>query len=76
MAVIGAAMLVVTAFTPHATWSLWLTPATFLVWGQSSSLSAPMRGVPRGYITIHAAEVGGSCRHGVERHRQLGRSVG
>ncbi len=33
MAVIGAAMLVVTAFTPHATWSLWLTPATFLVWG-------------------------------------------
>lgn len=33
IAVIGAAMLVATAFAPHATWSLWLTPATFLVWG-------------------------------------------
>jgi len=31
--VIGAAMLVATAFTPHATWSLWLTPATVVVWG-------------------------------------------
>ena len=30
---IGAAMLVATAFAPHATWSLWLSPATFLVWG-------------------------------------------
>jgi cytochrome c-type biogenesis protein CcmH/NrfF len=33
IAAIGAAMLVSTAFAPHATWSLWLSPATFLVWG-------------------------------------------
>jgi energy-coupling factor transporter transmembrane protein EcfT len=26
-------MLVATAFAPHATWSFWLTPATWLVWG-------------------------------------------
>src|SRR5260370_2187903 len=33
IAVIGAAMLVATAFAPHATWSLWLSSATFVVWG-------------------------------------------
>ena len=33
IAVIGAAMLVATAFAPQATWSMWLSPATFLVWG-------------------------------------------
>src|SRR5260221_10962016 len=32
-AVIGAAMLVATAFAPHATWSMWLPPATDVVWG-------------------------------------------
>jgi cytochrome c-type biogenesis protein CcmH/NrfF len=26
-------MLAATAFAPQATWSLWLTPATVLVWG-------------------------------------------
>jgi cytochrome c-type biogenesis protein CcmH/NrfF len=31
--VISAGMLVATAFAPHATWSLWLTPATYLVAG-------------------------------------------
>jgi hypothetical protein len=31
--VIGAATLVVTAFAPHANWSLWLAPASFLVAG-------------------------------------------
>jgi cytochrome c-type biogenesis protein CcmH/NrfF len=31
--VIALAMLVATAFAPHATWSMWLTPATFLVAG-------------------------------------------
>lgn len=33
IAVIGVVLLVATAFAPHATGSLWLTPATFLVWG-------------------------------------------
>src|SRR5258708_35895607 len=33
IAVIGAAMLVATAFAPHAEWSSWLSAATFLVWG-------------------------------------------
>jgi len=32
VAVVGAAMLVATAFAPHTTWSSWLTPAAFLVW--------------------------------------------
>jgi cytochrome c-type biogenesis protein CcmH/NrfF len=31
--VVGAAMLVVTAFAPHAIWPLWLTPVAFVVWG-------------------------------------------
>ena len=75
MAVIGAAMLVATGFAPHTEWSSWLAPATFVVGGRSSSFSASMRGVPRADITIQAAEVGGSCRHGVERHHQPGRSV-
>jgi cytochrome c-type biogenesis protein CcmH/NrfF len=26
-------MFAASAFTPHATWSLWLTPATFVVGG-------------------------------------------
>jgi len=30
--VIGAALLLVNAFL-HASWSLWLTPAAFVVWG-------------------------------------------
>jgi hypothetical protein len=31
--VIGVGMLAATAFAPHATWPLWLTPATFVAWG-------------------------------------------
>src|SRR5260221_3815090 len=46
------------------------------VGGRSSSFSASTRGVPGGYITIHAAEVGGSCRHGLEFQQQTRLSVG
>ena len=30
---VGVGMFVATAFAPHATWSLWLAPAMFLVYG-------------------------------------------
>jgi hypothetical protein len=58
--VIGTGMIVITAFASHAPWSMWLTPATFVVGGAIFLFSASMRDVPRADITIQAAEVGGS----------------
>lgn len=68
---IGVGMLAATAFAPHATWPLWLTPATLVVWGRSSSFSASMRGGPRADITIQAAEVGGTKTMTARRARSL-----
>lgn len=55
IAVIGVAMLVATAFAPHATWSLWLTPATLVVWGAAYLFF--------GFNARRAASAGGSGRH-------------
>jgi hypothetical protein len=62
IAVIGVGMLVVTAFAPHATWSLWLAPASFLVAGAIFLFFGFNASVPCGFTTIQAAEVSGSCR--------------
>jgi DMSO/TMAO reductase YedYZ heme-binding membrane subunit len=51
-----AVILVATAFAPHAIWSMWATPATFVVAGAIILFFGFTRGVPREQTTIHAAE--------------------
>jgi hypothetical protein len=62
-AVIGAAMVPVTAFAPHATWSSWLTPAGFLVgapvflfFGFNARRAARVEHHPRNGLADHHAD--------------------